>query len=271
MRLKKLLLVKLERIELERERLKKLRLEHKEQEQAAWEATKQQYQKELLHLEQEERERTKLEEEDETIKKHLQRMKSFESDFDQQVAVFDRNNPSFVSSFVPARSTGKSFESSFDDKQAFVFDRDNPDAPDTKFDSITRIGVFDRDNPHQPPSKKIGVFDRDNPAAKCTDPLSRMGNVFPLISPRKGTGNRFSIVFDRDKGPFTRTGNFVNVDPVPLISDLEPDRSIYHNIDHVAYFQFLLLTGNFIDHVVYFQFLLLTGNLFVTNSFISCF
>ena len=166
---------------------------------------------------------------------------------------FDRDNPSTKdgSEFDPSITSG--FR---DASPTGVFDRDNPDAPDTKFDSITRIGVFDRDNPHQPPSKKIGVFDRDNPAAKCTDPLSRMGNVFPLICPRNGTGNRFSVPsFDR----------------VPLTSDLEPDRSTYQDIDHVTYFQFLLLTGNFIDHVVYFQFLLLTGNLFVTDSFISCF
>ena len=101
--------------------------------------------------------------------------------------------------------------------------------------------------------QQVAVFDRDNPQRS-----------------------------DKDKGHFTRTGNFINVDPVPLTSelepdlstyqdfinvdpvpltsDLEPDRSTYQDIDHVASFQFLLLTGNFIDHVVYFQFLLLTGN-----------
>ena len=91
----------------------------------------------------------------------------------------------------------------------------------------------------------------------CTDRMNslsmrhnRMGNVLPLIGPRKNTGNRVSV-----PNPFTG--------PVPLTSDLEPDRS--------DYFQFLLLTGNFINNVVYFQFLLLTGNLFVTDSFISCF
>ena len=82
--------------------------------------------------------------------------------------------------------------------------------------------------------QQVAFFDRDNPKVKDTDPLSRMGNVFPLICPQKDTGNRFSVpsfsVFDRDnpsdkdKGPFTRTGNFINVDPVPLTSELEPDR-----------------------------------------------
>ena len=70
--------------------------------------------------------------------------------------------------------------------------------------SVPSFGVFDRDNPilsfdlepdlPQILMQQVAVFDRDNPRRS-----------------------------DNDKGPFTRTGNFINVDPVPLTSELEPD------------------------------------------------
>ena len=65
--------------------------------------------------------------------------------------------------------------------------------------------------------KSIGNFDRDNPSA----PPKRTGNIFPLFGPRKSTGNRVSIPLFSD----VATNPFIG--PVPLTSDLEPDRSDY--------------------------------------------
>ena len=114
---------------------------------------------------------------------------SFDWDFDQQVAVFDRNNPSFVSSFVPACSNGKSFESSFDN-QAFVFDRDNPGPVLMHEDN-----VFDQDNPY--PKKdgsestfdsiihlkkhEEGPFDRDNSSTVLTKRRNSK-YLFPIVT-----------------------------------------------------------------------------------------
>ena len=205
----------------ERERLKKLHLEHKEQEHTAWEAKEEQYKKEQLCLELEDSEREQLcleledserEQDRNKKRKEIENCTSFDLDFDHQVDVFDRNNTSFVSSFVPACSDGKSFESSFD-RQAVVFDRNQKLAypnltPGVLFDDNGKIfeldldrqvAVFDRDNPgifHGIVGtilQQIGAFDRDNPKVNDTDPLNRMGNVLPLIGPRKNTGNRISV------------------------------------------------------------------------------
>ena len=196
----------------EKEALERIKFEQKEKREK----------EEFDHLE-----RIELEGKDEinivsSIKKHQERMKSFESDFDQQVAVFDCNNPSFVYSFVPICSNGKSFESSFN-KQAFVFDQDNPgpvlmheanvfdwdnpyprkDDSKSTFDSIIHlkkheespIRIFDCDNP-EAIIERIGIFDRDNPRHFDSNSIKRVG-VFDHDNPHQSTLKRIGV-FDRD-------------------------------------------------------------------------
>ena len=102
------------------------------------------------------------------------------------------------------------FKQDFDNDTYIIFHEDEnenifafPDNSDP-LDNLAVVGTV---------LKRIGVFHRDNPKVKDTDSLIRMGNVFPLICPRKATGNRSSVplfdVFDRDN---------------PILSfDLEPD------------------------------------------------
>lgn len=82
------------------------------------------------------------------------------------------------------------FEQDFDNDTYIIFHDDNngnvfsfPDNTDP-LDNLAVVGTV---------LKRIGVFDQDNPKVKNTDPLIQMGNVFPLICPQIGTGNRFSI------------------------------------------------------------------------------
>ena len=129
-------------------------------------------------------------------------------------------------------NNGKSFES---DPQVSVFDRDNP----TFVRGI--VGTI---------LQQIGVFDRDNPAA----PPKRTGNIFPLFDLRKSTGNRASVLLLSDFAANPFTG------PVPLTSDLEPDRSGYFPIPTRAgkFLQSLLITGNlfvFTFHYFYYSIL----------------
>ena len=67
-----------------------------------------------------------------------------------------------------------------------------------------------------------------------------MGNAFHLIGPRKSTGNRVSVPLFSD----VATNPFIG--PVPLTSDLEPDRSDYFTIPTFAgkFPQSLLVPGN---------------------------
>ena len=84
-----------------------------------------------------------------------------------------------------------------------------------------------------------------------------MGNVFPFFGPRKNTaGNCISVPLFSDFAANPFTG------PVPLTSDLEPDRSGYFPIP-------ALLTGNLFANYVSFQLLLLTRNLFEKNYFMT--
>ena len=254
--------VKQERLKKEKEkrdqeeskRLKQLRLEHKEQERTAWDAKEKQYQKEIeqLRLKHKEWEQTEIEEDNKIgivsdIKKHCPFVlvynigKSFESDL--HMSVFDRDNPTFVHGIVDTML-----------QRIGVFDCDNPTYIRGIVGTILQqIGVFDRDNPTYVCGivgtilQQIGVFDQDNPAA----PPKRTGNIFPLFDLWKRTGNRASVLLLSDFAANLFTG------PVPLTSDLEPDRCDYFTIPTFAgkFLQSLLITGNlFVFPFIYFYY-----------------
>ena len=149
-------------------------------------------------------------------------LKNRKLEFENQSEKMKKSSPR-----VLVCDNGQSFEL---DHQVAILDRDNPGI----FHGI--VGAI---------LQQIGVLDRDNPKVKDTDPLNRMGNVLPLIGPRKNTGNRVSV-------PNQFTG------PVPLTSDLEPDRSDSFTIPtHTG--KFFIFYGKFIS--VYSHLL----TLFTTN------